>query len=129
MVDIFSHGRMPILAFSRLHLIDPSSIEHKCLLYSLSKLHLTDNHFGFCLSMCVSVHRSVVERLRPHFFTDFHQILHAAQKCGCIERYCFWDKPEVDYRFYRCAKFNSFQFRDCGGHNFQRIVTKTRTEV
>ena len=32
MVDIFSHGRMPILAVSRLHLIDPSSIEHKCLL-------------------------------------------------------------------------------------------------
>jgi len=33
-VDIFSHGRMPILAVSRLHLIDPSSIEHtyQCLL-------------------------------------------------------------------------------------------------
>ena len=33
-VDIFSHGRMPILAVSRLHLIDPSSIEHNiaCLL-------------------------------------------------------------------------------------------------
>ena len=44
MVDIFSHGRMPILAVSRLHLIDPSSIEHKCLLDSLSKLHLTDNN-------------------------------------------------------------------------------------
>ena len=61
------------------------------------------NHFGFCLSVCVcvclSVHRSVVERLRPQFFTDFHQILHAAQKCGCFERYSFWDKPEVDYRF------------------------------
>jgi len=44
MVDIFSHGRMPILAVSRLHLIDPSSIEHKCLLDSLSKLHLTDKN-------------------------------------------------------------------------------------
>ena len=31
MVDIFSHGRMPILAVSRLHLIGPRSIEHKCL--------------------------------------------------------------------------------------------------
>jgi len=49
--------------------------------------------------VCVSVHRSVVERLRPQFFTDFHQILHAAQKFGCFERCCFWDKPEVDYRF------------------------------
>jgi len=27
-VDIFSHRRTPILAVSRLHLIDPSSIEH-----------------------------------------------------------------------------------------------------
>jgi len=42
-VDIFSHGRMPILAVSRLHLIDPSSIEHNnacfmcnyCLLFSI----------------------------------------------------------------------------------------------
>ena len=58
----------------------------------------------------MSVHRSVVERLRPQFFTDFHQISHAAQKCGCFERYCFWDKPEVDYLFWRCAKcdFGSF---------------------
>jgi len=39
----------------------------------------------------------VVERVRPQFFTDFHQILHAAQKCGCFERCCFWDRPEVDY--------------------------------
>jgi len=51
------------------------------------------------VSVCVSVHRSVVERLRPQFFIYFHQILHAAQKFGCFERYCFWDKPEVDYRF------------------------------
>jgi len=41
------------------------------------------------VSVCVSVHKSVVERLRPQFFTDFHHILHAAQKCGCFERYCF----------------------------------------
>ena len=31
------------------------------------------------VSVRVSVHRSVVEQLRPQFFTDFHQILHAAQ--------------------------------------------------
>ena len=52
-----------------------------------------------CVCVYVSVHRSVVERLRPQFFTDFHQILRVAQKCGCFERYCFWNKPEVDYRF------------------------------
>ena len=47
------------------------------------------------------VHRSVVERLHPQFFTDFHQILRAAQKFGRFVGYCFWDKPELDYRFYR----------------------------
>jgi len=45
----------------------------------------------------MSVHRSVVEQLRPQFFTVFYQILHAAQKFGCFEGYCFRDKPEVDY--------------------------------
>ena len=28
----------------------------------------------FRLSVCVSVNKSVLERLRPQFFTDFHQI-------------------------------------------------------
>jgi len=50
--------------------------------------------------VCVClVHRSVVERLRLQLYTDFHETLLAARKCGCFERYCFWDKPEVDYRF------------------------------
>ena len=33
MVDIFSHGRMPILAVSRLHVIDARSIEHNSACY------------------------------------------------------------------------------------------------
>ena len=33
-VDIFSNGRMPILAVLRLHLIDPSSIEHNSACYT-----------------------------------------------------------------------------------------------
>ena len=74
--------------------------------YCLSNAILTDYIITLvsvrvCVCVCVrvSVHRSVVERLRPQFFTDFHQILHAAQKCGCFERCCFWNKPEVVYRF------------------------------
>jgi len=39
---------------------------------------------------CVFVNRSVVERLRQQFFTDFHEILHAAQKCGRFVAYCLW---------------------------------------
>jgi len=66
------------------------------------QMHLADyliTLVSVCPCVCVSVHRSVVERLRPQFFTDFHQILHPAQKCGCFERRCFWDEPEVDYLF------------------------------
>jgi len=37
--------------------------------------------------------------LRPQFFTDFDQILHAAHKCGRINAYCLSDKPEVLCRF------------------------------
>jgi len=53
--------------------------------------------------VCVFVNRSVVERLRPRFFIDFHQILHAAQKCGRFDAYCFLDKLKVIIRFQRCA--------------------------
>jgi len=73
-------------------------------------MHLIDNHFGFCPCVCLSTDRLSNDYVRNSLFTDFHQILHAAQKCGCFERYCFWDKPEVDYRILRCAKsdFGSF---------------------
>ena len=39
------------------------------------------------VSQSVFVNRSVVERLRPQFFTDFHQILQAAQECRRIDAY------------------------------------------
>jgi len=66
---------------------------------------------SFCQSVCLWTDRLSIERLRTHFFTDFHQILHAAQKCGRFDAYCLWDKPEVVCRFWRCADsdFGSFQ--------------------
>jgi len=38
-------------------------------------------------SVCVC-EQMVVERLRPQFFADFHEILYAAQKCGLFVAYC-----------------------------------------
>jgi len=55
--------------------------------------------FFLCVCVCMSVNRSVVEWLRPQYFTDFRQILHAAWKCGRFDAYCLWDKPEVDSQF------------------------------
>ena len=70
----------------------------RTIYFCLSNAILTD-YLITLVSVCVSVRRSVVERLRPQFFTDFHQILHAARKFDCFEGYCFWDKPKVDYQF------------------------------
>ena len=63
------------------------------------------------LRLCVSVNRSVLKRLRPQFFADFHEILRAVQKCGRFIAYCLWDKPEVVCWFQRCADsdFGSFE--------------------
>ena len=38
--------------------------------------------------VCLFVNRSVVEQLRPQFFNDFHEILHAAQKYGRFDAHC-----------------------------------------
>ena len=39
------------------------------------------------VSLCVC-EQMVLERLRPQFFTDFHEILYWAQKCGRFVAYC-----------------------------------------
>jgi len=33
------------------------------------------------------------------FFTIFHKTLRTTRKYGRLDACCFWDKPEVDYRF------------------------------
>ena len=76
-----------------------SLLPHVPTFYTIFVCQMQLDYLITLVSVCVSVHRLVVERLRPQLFTDFYEILHAAQKCGCFERYCFWNKPEVVYRF------------------------------
>ena len=57
---------------------------HNCLSNALDRP--SNQFFSVCLSVCVC-EQMVLERLRPQFFTDFHEILHAAQKCGRIDAY------------------------------------------
>ena len=57
--------------------VDDRSNNNNCLSNAFDRLY---NHFGFCPCVYMYVHRSVVERLRPQFFTDFHEILHAVLK-------------------------------------------------
>ena len=61
---------------------------HLFIVYPMHLDRPSNQFFSVCQSVCVSVNRSVVERLRPQFFTDFHEILHAAQKSGRFVVYC-----------------------------------------
>jgi len=78
------------IRFWLVHWIDPRSIEHNYACCLSNALDRPSNQFfpSVSQSVCVSVNRSVVERLRQQFFTDFHEILHAAQKCGRFIAYC-----------------------------------------
>jgi len=59
-------------------------------------------------------------------FTDIHDKLHAAQKCGRFVAYCLRDKPEVvaDFTGLRIPILAVFSSRD---HIFQQISTKSHT--
>jgi len=59
-----------------------------CLSNALDRPALDRPSNRFFPSVCVSVNRSVIEQLCPQFFTDFHEILHAAQKSGRFIAYC-----------------------------------------
>jgi len=61
-------------------------------------MHWIDLVISF-FSVCLFVNTSVFERLRPQFFTRFHHILHAAQKCGRFDAYRLRDKAEVVCQF------------------------------
>ena len=82
-------------------------------------MHLTD-YLITLVSVCVSVHRSVVERLRPQFFTDYHQILYAAWKYD-RRPLLFLRQTGSRLPILEMCKSDfgiSWQFRDCGGHIF-----------
>ena len=111
--------------FRLVHWIDPRSIEHSYACYLSNALDRPTNQFipSVSLSVCVSVNRSALERLRPQFFADFHEILYAAPKCGRYVSCCLWDKPEVVCWFYRLAVFRLYD------HIFQQISTKFHIEI
>jgi len=55
-------------------------------------MHWIDNQFFPSVSQSVSRR----PQLCPQFFTDFHQILHAAHKCGRFDAYCQRQIPCTD---------------------------------
>jgi len=63
------------------------------------------------LFVCLCVCEQICSRSLTSTITDFHKILHAAQKCGRLVAYCLRDKPEVVCRYLRCADsdFDSLQ--------------------
>jgi len=64
-----------------------------------------NSSFSNCCIHCwilsvVALVISIVELLHLLFFTECHQILHTAWKCGLLNTYCFWDKLKsmADFR-------------------------------
>ena len=60
MVYIFSQGRMPILAVYRLHLIDPSSIEHNSACFNYTNYNLLNmncNSFNKTCSLVAEIQK------------------------------------------------------------------------
>jgi len=59
---------------------------------------------------------SVVER----FFTNFHQILHADQKCGRFVANCLWDQTGSSLPILELCGFRFRQFSGSGDYIFNR---------
>jgi len=76
----------------------------------------------------VFVNRSVVERLRPQFFTDFHEILRVAQKCGRIDALCVKETGS-SFPILEVYGFRFWHFSGSGQHIFQRIDIKFPTKL
>jgi len=64
-------------------------------------MHWIDPQISFSVGQSVRLLKDRLSNDYVHnkFFTNFHEILHAAQKCGRFVAYCLWDKPEVVYQF------------------------------
>jgi len=64
------------------------SLHASFFLLSINAFDRLSNHFGLCLCVCLSTDRLL--NCRWQFCTDFHQILHVAQKFVCFKGYFFF---------------------------------------
>ena len=77
-----------------------------------------------CVCVRVSVDRSGVERLRPQFFTDIHQIMCAVKNVvGSTPIGSETNRKYSLYPILEMCKFQFWRFFDSGCHDFPGIVT------
>jgi len=76
----------------------------------------------------VFVNRSVVERLCPQFFTDFRQILHAAQKLVALTP-IVCGQTGSSLPILEVCGLQLWQFSGCGDHIFQQVSTKCHVQI
>jgi len=91
------------------------------------QMHLIDYLITLVsVCVCVSVHRSVVERLRfsPNFACRSEMWLFRTLLFDLFLAQTGSKLPILEM-----CKIPFWHFRDCGGHIFPRIVTTTRTEI
>jgi len=70
----------------------------------------------------------LIRLLRSQFFTDFHQILHAAQKCFRINAYCLRQTGN-SFTILEVCGLRFPQFSGSGDHIFQHISTKSHVQI
>ena len=61
-----------------------AAVGRNCLSNASNALERLSNYFGVCACVCVCEQIAYRMTTSSIFFTDFHQILHAAQKYGRI---------------------------------------------
>jgi len=102
----------------------------QCLLDSLSKLHLTDNHFGFCPCVCVYVCQPIGCRtIRSAILYRFSPNFACRSEMWLFRTLLFLGQTGSSLLILDMCKVRFWQFCDCGGHIFPRIVTKTPNKI
>ena len=80
-------------------------------------------------SVCVSVNRSVVEWLRPQFFTDFQRNFACGSQMWSLRRLVFVRETRSSLRILEVCGFRFWQFSGCGVQIFQQISTKSHIQI
>jgi len=85
-----THCRLPALAANSIGLSRTGFDFMMHSFLSIQSIGRPTNQFFPSVSLSVSLcvcEQMVLERLHPQFFTDFHEILYVAQKCGRFVAY------------------------------------------
>ena len=84
------------------------------------------NHFGFCLCVCPPIGcRTITSAVLYRFLPNFAR----RSEMWLFRTLLFMEQTGSSLPLLEMCKIQFWQFRDCGGHIFSRIVIKTWIEI